>query len=121
MIPVRPLSGHSVFLLLIELAVLVGVARLGAELMDVAGRSRSGLHGVHQHDAFAVGDLVEQRQPHLGGSLDFDLRFPGETLTHGLHDMQADGIVGQDVVAQTEDEDFGGVISHRQTLDGRHI
>ena len=37
MIPVRPLSGHSVFLLLIELAVLVGVARLGAELMKRLG------------------------------------------------------------------------------------
>jgi Kef-type K+ transport system membrane component KefB/nucleotide-binding universal stress UspA family protein len=37
MIPVRPLSGHSVFLLLIELALLVGVARLGAELMKRLG------------------------------------------------------------------------------------
>jgi Kef-type K+ transport system membrane component KefB/nucleotide-binding universal stress UspA family protein len=37
MLPVRPLSGHSVFLLLIELALLVGVTRLGAELMKRLG------------------------------------------------------------------------------------
>ena len=37
MLPVRPLSGHSVFLLLVELALLVGVTRLGAELMKRLG------------------------------------------------------------------------------------
>jgi Kef-type K+ transport system membrane component KefB/nucleotide-binding universal stress UspA family protein len=37
MLPIRPLAGHSVFLLLIELALLVGVARLGAELVKRLG------------------------------------------------------------------------------------
>jgi Kef-type K+ transport system membrane component KefB/nucleotide-binding universal stress UspA family protein len=37
MLPIRPLAGHSVFLLLIELALLVGVARLGAEFVKRLG------------------------------------------------------------------------------------
>lgn len=37
MLPVRPLTGPSVTLLLVELALLVGVARLGAELMKRLG------------------------------------------------------------------------------------
>jgi Kef-type K+ transport system membrane component KefB/nucleotide-binding universal stress UspA family protein len=35
--PIHPIAGHSVFLLLIQLALLVGVARLGAELLKRMG------------------------------------------------------------------------------------
>lgn len=34
---IHPIAGHSVFLLLIQLALLIGVARLGAELLKRLG------------------------------------------------------------------------------------
>ena len=75
--------------------------------MNVARRHFAGLHGIHQHQTLAIDDLVEQREAHLGRRLDLDVGLAGEAFPHSLHNMQADGIVGEDVVAQAEHEDFG--------------
>jgi hypothetical protein len=91
---------------------------LGADLLNVARRYFAGLHGIHQHQALAIDDLVEQGEPHLSRRLDLDVGLAGEALTHGLHDMQSDGIVGQDVVSQTEHEDFGRRVQ-REKKKGR--
>jgi hypothetical protein len=80
------------------------VQGLCAEFMEEPRRRSARPNGVHNDHRAVAGDEVEQGQAHFSRFADVNVRVTGQFALEFVDDMQANGIVSEDVVAETEEE-----------------
>lgn len=75
------------------------------QFVNMAGGCAAGLGGVDKDQAGVTGDFVEQREAHLGGGPCIDGLVWLKERADFASDDEADRIVGEDIIAESEDQD----------------
>ena len=80
----------------------------GVELVHGARRHAASLDGIHEDDLAVAGEEVEQRKAHLLRLANVEACVAGEFVAELADEKQADGVIREDVVAEAEQQNFGG-------------
>ncbi len=80
---------------------------LGVDFVEEAGLGVTGLDRVHNQDLAIALHEIEQRETHFAGVDDVDVWAIGQAGADLPGDVETHAIIGEDVVAQAEDESLG--------------
>jgi hypothetical protein len=73
--------------------------------MEEARHGLPRLNRVHDRHRPVASDEVEQRQAHLGGFADINGGVARQLTLEFVHNVQPNGVVRKDVIAEAEEED----------------